>query len=299
MHQKQKKFQYDKQFFEKYWSIHAKLMHAEKNMTIHFGHFGKGVRTHEEAVLNRNNIAGKRLDLDALAKTNSVILDAGCGVGGTCIQFAKKYPNIKFIGITNTPFEIKLAHKFAQQNLVSSNTAFIVGDYLKIGIINNYFDGIFAIQSFGRANDKKQFLHEAYRILKPNKKILIDDAFMNKKPDKYFIKLLYDIYCTSWEVPYIQDIENFKFYLKEVGFGNIQVTDTTKNVGLSFLIIGLKWLSFYLYGGTNNQSKTEKTLYKKNKDSIPSVILKFMAPIILALTNNLKFMTVTAVKKNN
>ena len=137
---------------------------------------------------------------------------------------------------------------------------------------------------------------EAYRILKPNKKILIDDAFMSKKPDKYFIKFLYDIYCAGWEVPYLQNIEDFKISLKEIGFKNIQVIDTTKNVGLSFLIIGVKWLSFYLFGGKDNKTKTEKKS-NNNKESIPNVILRFLSPIILALTNNLKFMTVIAQKK--
>jgi cyclopropane fatty-acyl-phospholipid synthase-like methyltransferase len=288
-------------FIRKSWLPYLKTEHIDKTMAIHFGHFEKGIRTYDEAILNKNDFIGRLLDLDSFAKSTATILDSGCGIGGTSIHLAKKYPNIKFIGVTNSRGQIFLANEFAKQNLVSSNTDFIVGDYLSISIIDNYFDGIFAIQSFARAKDNRKFLIEAHRLLKPNGKLIIDDIFLIKKPHTNFLKMAYKTYCKTWNLPCLEALEEFKSSLTEVGFNEIKILDSTKNVRMSFFILILKWFAFKLYVRKKETTKTEAKI-KSNKPPATEnkfiyLTKKVMLPLLFNSNHTIRYLTIVAVKK--
>lgn len=287
----------EKIFYDAWWTPYANITNADETLALHFGLYEKGVKSHRDAIINRNNFIGRILNLDSSEK-NSVFLDSGCGVGGTSIYLAKKYPNITFIGITNSLGQIFLANRFARELNVNSNTDFIVGDYLKIGLTDNCFDGVFAIESFIRAKNKKTFLQEAFRVLKPNKKLAIDDVFLRKKPSNRIIKNLYYEYAITWRIPTLDVIADIKSDLKEAGFKDIRIIDITKNSKLSFLIINIRWL----IGSLFSKAKHKEAKTKENKKTLtysPLLywIIKFLIPLVLGLGGNLRYMIITAVKK--
>jgi ubiquinone/menaquinone biosynthesis C-methylase UbiE len=295
----------EKLYLNDWWTPYANVIDADETLAIHFGHYEKGVKSHKDAVVNKNNFIGRVLNLDSFEK-NSIFLDSGCGVGGTSIYLAKKYPNIRFIGITNSPGQIFLANRFAKEYNVTSNTRFIVGDYLKLGIIDNHFDGIFIVQAFMRSFDKKKFLHEAYRVLKANKKIVIDDVFLKKKPSNFIMRKSYYVYTKIWKIPSIEAIDDIKKELEAEGFKDIKILDITKSFWLSFMILNIKWVihSFFPKKITKKEKNDVKTkiVFQKGKKSIldnPFLgeIIKFLSPLPLGLSGNLRYMTIVAVKK--
>jgi ubiquinone/menaquinone biosynthesis C-methylase UbiE len=272
-------------------------MDADGTLALHFGHYEKGVKSYKDAVVNKNDFIGRILKLDSVEK-DSVYLDSGCGVGGTSIFLAKKYPKIKFIGITNSPGQIYLANKFSKDLNVKSNTEFIIGDYLKISVIDNYFDGIFTLQAFMLGPDKKKFLEEAYRVLKPNKKLVIDDVFLRKKPSGFIMKNSYNVFLKIWKIPSIEPIDKIKSQLETIGFNDIEVLDITKSFRLSFMVLNIKWLIHSIFP----IRKKQKIVFQKGKKSMldnPFIgeIIKFISPIPLGFSGNLRYMTITAVKK--
>lgn len=275
--------------------------YTDKTLAMHSGYYEKGIRTHEDAKINKNKLIGRFLDLDILHKTG-IILDAGCGVGGTSIYFAKKYPHIKFIGINNSQTQIRLALKFAQQNHVSSNTEFILGDYLATGLPDNFVDGVFTIEALTRFKDKKRFLQEANRILKKNKKLVIDEVFLLKKPSKHFMKLAYDAYCTAWKIPYVESLKDFKNYLENLRFDDVKTMDITKNSWLSFVMVFLEFMSNAIFSRpyrrtdnivckiTNKKSTISKNLYIY-------LMVMFSSSMFLLLNHNIRKIVITAIKK--
>jgi len=287
---------------EDWWKVYVKQMNADKTLAIHSGYFEKGIKTHEEAIINKNKVIEKLLNLEKLGKKKSIILDAGCGVGGTCIYLAKNYPHIKFLGLNVSPIQIKLAPKFSKQSQVSSNTDFILGDFLEIGLKDKSIDGIFAIESITRANDIKRFLQEASRILKINGKIVIDDAFIFRKPSRYLTKLVYKAYCKTWKIPSMESFEIFKTDLKELKFYDIKIKEITKNTWLSFFIINLKFLiySFFSNPGQKIKSTENNAINEKSSilnNSLVHTFLMFSTSIILILNRNVRKVIITAVKK--
>jgi ubiquinone/menaquinone biosynthesis C-methylase UbiE len=275
--------------------------HTDKTLAMHSGYYEKGIRTHEDAEINKNKLIGRLLDLELLYK-KGIIVDAGCGVGGTCIYFANKYPHIKFIGINISQTQIRLAHKFAQQHHVHSNTEFILGDYLATGLSDNFVDGIFTIEALTRFKDKKRFLQEANRILKKNKKLVIDEVFLIKKPSNHFMKLAYDAYCATWKIPYVESLKEFKTYLENLRFDDVKTMDITKNSWLSFFMVFLEYMSNAIFSRPDRRTKKLVCKITDKKSPISKnlsifLMIRFSTSMFLLLNHNIRKIVITAIKK--
>jgi hypothetical protein len=171
-----------------------------------------------------------------------------------------------------------------------------------MAINDNSIDGIFALEAFTRMKDKNRFLQETSRILKQNKKLVIEDAFLLKKPSNYFSKLAYDIQCNTRKLTSIESIEDLKNYLKELNFDDIKIKDITRNSWLSYLIVNLKLLSYAIFSRSkkkpeykNDNITNKKPSYSKYV-SIYVLILCFSA-LFLLLDRTIRMLAITAVKK--
>ena len=210
------------------WSKFVKWWNADKTLGIHTGYYEKGIHTHVQAIFNMNDLVGKLLCLQSPTRKAIRILDAGCGVGGTSIYLAKKYPNINFIGLTIVPEQVKLAKKFAKENRVSSNTEFVLGDFIETGFSNASFDGIFALQSMEYAKDKNDFIQEMYRILKPDGHLAIIGGFSTAAQRNFFVQALYSHLLRARMVPNLVTVGTLNSYLKKED--SIIMTDSLQSI---------------------------------------------------------------------
>jgi len=290
--------------YEQMWPEFVKLMYADKTFGIHLGYYEKGIRTFEEAAINMNNFVEKLLDLDRLDKNNIKILDAGCGVGGTSIYLAKKYPQIKFIGITIVPDQINHANKFALENNVNSNTEFFLGDFCKTGISDNYFDGVFALESVCYAENKYSFLLEAARVLKSNRKLVIIDGFLLEKLSGYFPQIAYNYYCEKWKVTNFPILRDFILNLRRAGFEEIKVQDITKNILLFFFIAFLKGLANSIRKETWKKLNISKTKFDSEnhliaRSSFKYFLIKIFSPLLILFSRRFRYLAIVSRKKTN
>lgn len=265
---------------------------TNKAIGLHLGYREKGIRTYEESIINMNNFVGKLLDLDVLATKKSMVLDAGCGTGATSLYLAERYPNVDFLGITIAPKEIEMAIN-AQKEKNIKNMKFILGDYNNIGLPDNSFDGIFALESLCYAEDKKKVLHEFYKMLKPNTKLVVTDTLLTGKSLTYFVRKAYDFDLVNAALPPMEKIEDFKLYLKEVGFNDIKMQDITKNIRLSFFIMSLISFINFLKRKKLTKSKVRYT----TKSTFIHFIMMVFSPLLITLSRTSKHMAFTAVKK--
>jgi ubiquinone/menaquinone biosynthesis C-methylase UbiE len=284
------------EYCERTWSTQVKWFHADTTLGMHYGYYEKGIRTFAEAVVNMHDLVGRLLDLDAVTSNSPIFLDAGCGVGGTSIHLAKKYPHIYFIGISIVPGQIFLAKKFAQEHHVSKNTEFILGDFLETSMPDTAFDGVFALESVNYAEDKKRFVMEAHRILKPGNKLVVIDGFLTKKPSNYFMRVAYEYYRKIWVVPHMTDFQAFIIHLKTAGFEDIAVRDISKQIRLSFIIGFLKNLSYFLSMGIKKSSKSKHTRLTRNP--FINCILSIFSPLLVNSSRMVRYLTITACKKS-
>ena len=222
-------------FYQKNWSLMVKLLQVDKTHCIHHGYYEKGIRSHIQSVLNMNDFLEWLLGLDSKDTQYKKILDAGCGIGGTAIYLAKKYPHINFTGITITPEHIEMAKNLSKKNHVSINTDFFLKDFVKTGFPSNQFDAIYLVESSCYAPKKQILIREMYRILKPRGVLAFIDVFLTDIKLNPYLKNIYVWFCKGWGLPNLIKLVEFKEFLKNEGLRDIVTRDITKNVTRSIL----------------------------------------------------------------
>lgn len=205
-------------FYKLFWG-------NKRNLSMHYGYWDKDTKNLHEAFINENKSVADALEI----KKDDIVLDSGCGMGGTALWMAENF-NVKVTGINIMEDQIKLAKKYAAQRGLEYLTTFEVRDFHKTGYSDNSFDKIYAIESSSHSYNKLNFVKEAYRILKPGGKIIIIDGFLGKDKLKKRDKELYNTFCNGLALPNLASVKEFNEYLQKTGFKNIKYINETIKV---------------------------------------------------------------------
>jgi len=198
----------------------------DKNMQLNLGIWNSSTKKLSEALVNLNN---EMLTLLQLSKADHV-LDAGCGVGGTLIHFAKA-AGCTGVGITLTPHQAEKATMNAQKAGVSHLLRFEVMDYTNTSFESEQFTAITGIESICYAAPKMAFLKEAKRLLKPGGKIALAENLQGK--DYLTQKEIKSVYTDAFNGCRVISLDTEKQYknnLKALSFHNIQCIDETVRI---------------------------------------------------------------------
>ncbi|QQG52516.1 MAG: methyltransferase domain-containing protein [Candidatus Falkowbacteria bacterium] len=216
----------DKETIIKYYNYTLpfyKFFYHKNSNAVHYGFFDKNTKNHQAALLNVNQCLA---DISRI-KSGDVILDAGCGIGGSSIWLAKNYP-VKVIGISISGKQINEANRLSVKEKISDRAFFYERDFLNSGFSDESFDIVWAIESVCHADDKKDFLKEAYRLLKPGGRLVIDDGFLLRKVGDKKEQKDYDAFLKGMALPNLASEQQFKKDLENLRFQNIKIYDKTK-----------------------------------------------------------------------
>jgi len=198
----------------------------DQNMQLNLGLWYKDTKNLSEALFNLNVEMGQLAEID----NTKVVLDAGCGVGGTAIHLAKNY-GCKVIGITLSENQCRLANENATIENVSHLVEFQVMDYMQTSFENQSFDVIIGMESIVYAQPKKAFIEEAFRLLKDGGKLVLAENLQAK--EKLSTNEHISLYTNSFNGCKVESLDTENNYINNLntsGFIHIKCIDKTKEI---------------------------------------------------------------------
>lgn len=229
-----------------------------KDFNMHFGYYipFKTSFLKRDRMLNEmNNQLFSRLGIES---KKAHVLDMGCGMGGTMKYGIDKYPKLAITGCTISPFQVAYGNKF-----VNSNRGTIINrDYRNTMFNTNKFDGVMAIESFCHAGCSLDTLKEAYRVLKPNSKLIIADAFCKQEESgmNLLSKITHRGLSKCWSLEKLGNIHEVKENLKSIGFKEVTVNNVWYRVAPSVLHVPFMILGFVLKKLLKNESFKKESI---------------------------------------
>ncbi len=235
----------------KFWS---------NDYNMHFGYFVpfKTNPFKRDSMLNEMNYQIiKRFK--GLKNQKSSLIDLGCGMGGSMRYALKKNKKLSAFGVTLSDFQVAKGNEL----LNGHNGTILKQNYNHTSFHSNSFNAAIAIESFCHSGHSKASIKEAYRILKPNGKLVIADAFLKKNPSElcYGGKYAYENLCNHWSLEKLETIQNMVTNLKKQGFSNIKVEDTSFRVAPSVLHVPFAILGFTIKKILNSKTLKKESLH--------------------------------------
>jgi cyclopropane fatty-acyl-phospholipid synthase-like methyltransferase len=214
---------YEKEIIEYYEDTESSYVDGwdlHNSLAMHYGYKDSGTRSFGDTLIKMNAV----LAAAAGIKSSDHVLDAGCGVGGSCFYLAREI-GCSCTGISLSEKQIAKANRIAGEKGHAGKVAFQTMSYLETGFPEQHFDVVWGLESICYATDKEQFVKEAFRLLKPGGRLIIADGMVTdfQNNEHPIIKK----WLQGWKVNYLESPERFQGFFENAGFKNIRYTDIT------------------------------------------------------------------------
>lgn len=210
-----------KHYDDCYWDYRTAWFDNE-NLALHYGYWEEGIKTHSQALLNKNRIMAEIAGI----QPGDHVLDAGCGIGGSSIWLAK-HIGCRATGITVSAEQVRHAQQNARRHGVSDRTEFQKADFCATPFPDETFDVVWAVESSCYATDKRDFFREAHRVLKKGGTLIACDGYATRREfDEVEWQAVMDC-LNGWAVPNLATVEEFEHGMETCGFRDVHITEAT------------------------------------------------------------------------
>ena len=173
---------------------------------IHRELWGPGVASVTQAADHINQLLAR--EIRDLVRPAPLILDMGCGVGGTVLRLAEILPESRLHGITISPRQYELAERLAEERGLQARCTFTLGDF-QVAHLSLEADAIVAVEAFVHSQALEDFFRNATRHLRQGGHLILVDDFLSTDTQhmaERHVRLVQD-FKTGWRVPSVCSVD--------------------------------------------------------------------------------------------
>jgi tocopherol O-methyltransferase len=212
-------------YYDQTWFDYRTFWFSPDNHAIHFGYWDETTHSHADSLVAMNRVMAQRVAV----RKGDYILDAGCGVGSAAIWLAETYP-VRVCGITIVASQVKYAHQYARQHHVEDRVQFDQQDFRRTNFADETFDIVWAEESVCHLPDKREFIAEAHRLLKPGGRLIMLEYFRVARPYDNSSERLIQSWLSGWAIPNLATAAEFARWTSEAGFVDVALEDISSHV---------------------------------------------------------------------
>lgn len=221
----------------------------EKHVSEHYGHGGllerileglkktspnlENIQTLDLGPVEEFHIGGREstqyLSDQMEFSSEEIILDVGCGIGGTARFISLTY-GCQVSGIDLTPEYIRVAKKLTEMTGQDEKISFEEGSALSLPYDSEQFDKAVSFHMAMNISEREKYYQEVFRVLKPGGLFGMFDI-LNKKDGALDFPVPW---AETAETSHLKNLAEMEFLLEQSGFKVEKAEDWTPNA-LAFL----------------------------------------------------------------
>ena len=174
-----------------------------------------------------------------LKDDDALVVDLGCGLAAPSRAFARRFPEKRVCGVTIVPWQVEKADQLNRSAGLDSTIEIVLGDYLRLPMEDDSADGVYALESCCHCEglDKRPFVKEMMRILKPGRRFVVVDGFVKREPQTFgpLLRRCYAEICKGWALSTFPHLALFVQALRDEGARDLEVRDFSFRIAPSVL----------------------------------------------------------------
>jgi ubiquinone/menaquinone biosynthesis C-methylase UbiE len=174
---------------------------------------------HEAAQARMNAVCAEA----ARIRQGDRVLDAGCGLGGS-VLFLNRHKGATMFAINVQPQHLARARACVTAAGATPAPRFSRQDYTQMAFAGESFDVVWGLESVCHCQDKREFLAEAYRVLRRPGRLMVADFFQLKEQlsaeDDARMR-----WVDGWAIPNLALVHRFGEDAAAAGFENVTYRD--------------------------------------------------------------------------
>ena len=189
---------------------------------LHHGLWLTGRESREQAVIQ----LAERVAREGAIKTGTRVCDVGCGYGATARMLAHDY-GAQVTALTISPAQNQFA---LAKDPGARNPHYLLCDWLKNDLPSESFDVVIAIESSEHMPDKPAFFAEAFRVLRPGGRCVVNAWLAKEGASGLEDRFILEPVCREGRMPSMGTATDYQRFFEAAGFEFEAFQDITRRV---------------------------------------------------------------------